>query len=127
VAANHAFYEAFAHGDVEAMDELWARKRDVACIHPGWGAIHGRDQVMRTWHAIMSGGATPIACEEPEVIVLDDSAFVTCVEDVDGNRLVATNIFVLEAGVWKMVHHQAGPFHEPEMETVQRPPDSQLN
>ena len=126
-AANHAFYEAFAHGDVDAMDEVWARQRSVACIHPGWGAIHGRDQVMRTWHVIMQAGATPISCEEVQVIMLEDSAFVTCVEDVGGNRLVATNIFVLEAGVWKIVHHQAGPFHESDATDVQRPPDNQLN
>jgi hypothetical protein len=64
---------------------------------------------------------------DTEVIVLDESAFVTCIERVKDNRLVATNIFVLEHGVWKMVHHQAGPFHENEGQAMVRPPDRQLN
>ena len=35
LAANAAFYRAFAERDVDAMDALWARSIPVACIHPG--------------------------------------------------------------------------------------------
>ena len=36
LAANEAFYRAFASRDAEAMAGLWARTVPVACIHPGW-------------------------------------------------------------------------------------------
>ncbi len=37
-------------------------------------------------------------------------------EAVGGGYLVATNIFIREAGAWKMVHHQAGPTPPPTIE-----------
>ncbi len=45
------------------------------------------------------------------VHVLGTSAFVTCLEGTVGEsaRLVATNVFMLEEGHWRLVHHQAGP------------------
>ncbi|MEE8533734.1 MAG: nuclear transport factor 2 family protein, partial [Alphaproteobacteria bacterium] len=36
---NEAFYQAFADGDLAAMDAVWAREAPVACIHPGWAAL----------------------------------------------------------------------------------------
>ena len=44
--ANLSFYEAFAHQDFEAMKQLWATQSPVLCIHPGWPALHGREQVL---------------------------------------------------------------------------------
>jgi hypothetical protein len=34
---------------------------------------------------------------------------VICYETMGDTVLVATNIFVREAGTWKLAHHQAGP------------------
>ncbi len=36
-----------------------------------------------------------------------DAAFVICTEKLFTEDLVATNVFVCEAGTWKIVHHQA--------------------
>lgn len=108
--ANRAFYEAFARGDIEAMDELWARHTEVACIHPGWPALRGRDDVMEGWRAILLGGAGPrVACRDAQVVAIGDSGFVTCQEIVDDTALVATNVFAREGGLWQIVHHHAGP------------------
>jgi hypothetical protein len=52
--ANEAFYAAFAARDIEAMDELWSRRPNVTCIHPGWSPLIGRDSVMQSWRAILS-------------------------------------------------------------------------
>ena len=41
LAANEAFYRAFAARDFAAMDALWAAEAPVACIHPGWDALVG--------------------------------------------------------------------------------------
>jgi ketosteroid isomerase-like protein len=109
LAANEAFYQAFRREDPTAMDELWARRAPVACVHPGWGALLGRDRVMASWLAIMKNGAPPVRCVAPRVHRLGDAAFVICEEHIGGGRLIATNVFVQEDGQWRMVHHHAGP------------------
>jgi len=108
--ANQAFYDAFRTRDVTEMDQLWARDPDVAVIHPGWAAIHGRDAVMESWRGIIEGPAPPeIACDAPHAYVIDGAAFVICTEHLPDGDLVATNVFALEHGRWRLVHHQAGP------------------
>jgi hypothetical protein len=37
------------------------------------------------------------------------AAFVVGTEALPAGELVFTNIFCLEAGAWRMVHHQVGP------------------
>lgn len=108
--ANEAFYEAFAGGDVAAMDALWAEHAAVACVHPGHDVLVGRDVVMRSWRGILAGGGAPgIGCDRPVAAVYGDAGFVTCHEVLGDARLVATNVFVRESGRWRMVHHQSGP------------------
>jgi hypothetical protein len=112
---NAAFYRAFAERDIEAMDELWAHATPVACIHPGWPALHGRDDVMASWRSILLGGEAPeIRCEQVEVTLLGEVGLVTCVERIEEDALAATNLFVLERGLWQIAHHQAGPMSWPE-------------
>jgi ketosteroid isomerase-like protein len=112
LTANRAFYHAFRTRDFAAMDALWARTAPVACIHPGWAALIGRDAVMASWRDIL-GQPTAIACQAERVLLFGDSACVLCHEVVDGGDpdaglLIASNLFVREAGDWRMVHHQAG-------------------
>jgi ketosteroid isomerase-like protein len=112
LAANRSFYEAFARGDLAEIDALWAQHAPVACIHPGWGALHGRAQVMASWRSILGGGSgASVRCTRPSASVLGESAYVVCGETIQGAELVATNLFVREDGAWKLVHHQAGPIH----------------
>ena len=105
VTANESFYEAFRGEDLEAMDRLWAQRAPVACVHPGWPPLIGRDQVMASWRAIMAGGAPPIRCGVARVLMLGDVAQVVCEEQIGDDRVVATNVFVREDGRWAMVHH----------------------
>lgn len=108
LAANASFYEAFAAGDLGAMEELWAKRAPVVCIHPGWQPLHGRDSVIASWRAILTGpGAPAITAAEAVAHVLSETAFVVCLENLPGALLVATNVFVLEDAEWKLVHHHA--------------------
>ena len=109
--ANETFYEAFAAGDIDAMDGLWARAKTVACVHPGQDVLVGRETVMGSWRAILgSADATGFRCERPQVTLLgSDTGFVTCIERFGPGRLLATNVFVRENDRWHMVHHHAGP------------------
>lgn len=111
LTANEAFYEAFRRRDVAGMNRLWSAQHPVACLHPGWEALHGRDEVLASWQAIMENPAAPdVTCVDAVASVLGESAFVTCVEQLGHVELVATNLFVRENGAWKLVHHQAAPF-----------------
>jgi len=108
--ANEAFYRAFNGRDTEAMERLWAVRHPVACIHPGWDILDGRDEVLRSWRGVLaSGGAPIVACTRAEARVLGEVAYVTCHEVLGRARLACTNLFVREDGAWRMVHHQSTP------------------
>jgi hypothetical protein len=95
--ANEAFYRAFADRDMAAMEEVWSETAPVACIHPGWGALTGREDVLE------------VQVLAPEVILHGDVGFVVCYEEIAGQYLIATNAFVRDGSIWRLVHHQAGP------------------
>jgi ketosteroid isomerase-like protein len=108
LAANAAFYAAFAAKDEKAMAAVWAQRAPVACIHPGWHVLLGREAVLASWHGILRGpGAPAISCAGAVAKVYGDTAFVVCHEHIPDVELIATNVFVREDGAWKMVHHHA--------------------
>jgi hypothetical protein len=125
--ANAAFYRAFSLGAYAKMEELWARLAPVACFHPASPALTGRESVLESWREILrEPPPLEMRCDRPMVHVLGEAAIVTCYE---GNgthpaHLAATNVFVLEEGSWRMVHHHAGPLSRPVSRT---PPASPLN
>lgn len=105
-----AFYSAFANRDVEAMTGVWATAHPISCIHPGGPPLTDPEDVMESWAAILNNPETPeIRALAPEVMLYGDTAVVTCIEDLEGEYLAATNVLVREGPLWKMVHRQAGP------------------
>ena len=111
--ANLGFYDTVGEGDIEGMDALWAHEAPVACVHPGWPALHGRSEVMSSWRSILLGPAPPkILCMSPRATVVGEVGYVICNEQIDDQTLVATNVFVREQGLWLMTHHHAGPMAE---------------
>ena len=110
LAANEAFYRAFNQKDTAAMDEVWARSIEVGCIHPGWNVLRGRDAVLESWRGILSNPAQPrIVSGGATVTFVGEVAMVLCRELVAGAPLAATNVFVMEDGAWRLVHHHSGP------------------
>jgi SnoaL-like domain len=63
--------------------------------------------VLASWRNIFAQ-PTAIECGAERVLRFGDTACVICHEALPGGLLVATNLFVREAGAWRLVHHQAG-------------------
>jgi len=109
VAVNDAFYQAFNQRDMTSMEGLWASSAPVSCIHPGWNVLQGREAVLDSWRSILNNPNQPrIVTGGGRVAIFDSIAVVICRELVAGSPLVATNVFVLEDGAWKLLHHQSG-------------------
>jgi ketosteroid isomerase-like protein len=108
LSANEAFYAAFRAGDLPAMEALWAEDAPVACVHPGWPALIGRDEVLASWRAIMASSGMPVRCAGARILMMGEVAQVICDERVGSQQVVATNVFVREAGAWRLVNHHAG-------------------
>lgn len=124
---NDAFYHVFRTRDATAMDGLWALGEPVACIHPGWHALTTREDVMDSWRGILSNPDSPhIACRGARAHMIGEVGFVICYEVIDGSVLVATNVFARENGVWKLVHHQAGPCNTPPAELEEEAEEGSL-
>jgi len=106
-AANDAFYAAFNSMDIGAMERVWAASDDVTCIHPGWNVLRGRESVIESWRGILTNPAQPkILTGGASVTFAGTVAIVTCRELVAGSPLAAANVFALEDGQWRLLHHQ---------------------
>ena len=111
--ANELFYRAFRTQDASLMRAVWAQSPDVTCIHPGWGPVRGYLPVLRSWAAILGQPTAPdityrlLTCHQA-----GEMAYLVCEEQVEGHRLIATNVFRREADRWKLMLHQAGPSSE---------------
>ena len=110
LAANERFYAVFNARDMAGMDNAWAEDSEVVCIHPGWNILRGRQAVLESWAGILGNPGQPrIVTGGATAVVHGSMAVVTCRELVGGSPLAATNVFVLEEGEWRLVHHHSGP------------------
>jgi hypothetical protein len=108
LSQNLEFYRAFSTQDLAAMERLWARDAPVSCIHPGWTLLTGRDRVLASWRAILAGpAAMSVLCFDERVTLFGGLAMVICEEQLETHTLAATNLFVMENGLWRLVHHQS--------------------
>jgi ketosteroid isomerase-like protein len=120
--ANDAFYTAFASRDTAAMADIWSARANISCIHPGWLPLIGREAVMESWQAILRNPDAPrIRCLGATAHPFGDAAFVACYEQLASGFLAATNIFVREGQIWRLVHHQAGVCPPPPAEDEAEP------
>lgn len=113
LAANDAFYRAFANRDYPAMAALWAQRAPVSCVHPGWPPLMGRDAVLASWRDVLST-AEPLDVRIQCIGVqgFGDTALVLCGEVLNNHAaLAASNLFVREDGEWRIVAHHSGQIH----------------
>ena len=109
LAANAAYYRAFANADFAQMSRLWADD-DVSCIHPGWPALFGRRAVLESYRNILGNpNQSRIEHRNDTAMVAGSEGRILCVEFVAGAALATTNWFRRIDGAWRMIHHQASP------------------
>jgi uncharacterized protein (TIGR02246 family) len=118
-AVNAALYEAFETADVERMSAVWddVDPDALVCVHPGWPALRGRTQVLRSWSAVMANtDYVQFVLSDVRVSVDGDTAVVSCTEnvltsvaDMHGGTVVATNVFRRRPGGWRLVVHHGSP------------------
>ncbi|MDX2259083.1 MAG: nuclear transport factor 2 family protein [Hyphomicrobiaceae bacterium] len=108
IEANALFYAALGAGDIGAMEALWSARADVSVYHPNWPGIFGREEVMSSWRTIMLIGEPPqVGAEIHSIIRTPLTALVFCVEEIGACRMTASNVFVREAGAWRLTSHHA--------------------
>ena len=117
--ANEAFYLAFNQKDLDAMRAVWSASEGLVCLHPGWPALLGRTAVLESWENILANPQQmSLAMYGAEATALGgvrgtEAVMVTCYERVGGNIMVASNLYIAENGLAKLVHHQSGPCGDP--------------
>jgi len=127
LAANAAYYRAFARADFAEMSRIWAED-DVSCIHPGWPALVGRQAILESYREILRNpNQERIEPRNETVMVVGDEARVLCVEFVGGTALATTNLFRRVNGAWRMTHHQASPVAALVEEPTPQPSSRRLN
>lgn len=108
-----AFYDAFANGDVASMRRLWA-EQDAVCVHPGASPIFGKDAILNSWAKILEGAHTPLietkllqrVAEPTLVLHVLEEHIQNALAPTEVSVVLATNVYRLIDGVWRMVLHQ---------------------
>lgn len=118
LAANDKLYEALNsmfEGKFEPLDKIWSHSDQVTYMGPFGGKLVGWQAVGADFKEVTEmklGGH--ISAEDISIMSGTDMAYVACTEvgvnlDPSGNsvevRHRATNVFQLEDGEWRLVHH----------------------
>lgn len=112
--AEDAFYTAFEAGDVEAMMAVWADDEGIECIHPMGARHRGPAAVRDGWRRVFEGsGAMACRVSEPvyrmvgslSVHTVHENITVAAMAEQGESVVVATNVYRLTAGGWRMVLH----------------------
>jgi ketosteroid isomerase-like protein len=122
VEANRKFYRAFESLDLESMEQVWLKDRQIVCIHPGWRKLSGWGPVMQSWERIFEGVfEMSFEIGDVDVIMTGDLAVIVVEENLtqrnyDGTMktlVLTTNVFEKVGNEWFMVMHHGSPVMEP--------------
>lgn len=118
LAANQAFYHAFANRDIKSMRLLWWQGTTSLCIHPGGRILTGWEEIQKSWESIFKN--TDLLEIDIEIVKVElDQALAyvivgeTLLQSSRGRKMkaqsIATNIFQNMAQKWYLVHHHGSP------------------
>lgn len=118
LAANEAFYRAFATRDISGMSLLWWQGSTSLCIHPGGQVLTGWESIRASWESIFKNtDSLEIETEIIKAEIDQALAYVVVRETVLQSSLLrklkaqslATNLFQQMAQKWYLVHHHGSP------------------
>ena len=133
--AETAFYDAFERADVAAMMAVWAESDDIVCIHPQGPRLAGFEAVRESWAQIFSGGAQ-LRVRTTEERRFDGQTLAVhnvielvapAGEQSEATSVMATNVFELTEGGWRMIVHHATPAPEAPRRAEPAPPAHTLH
>ncbi len=118
-AANDSLYaalNAMFTGNLDPMNKLWSHSDYITDMGPFGGRTTGWEAVGAEFkkEAGMKFGGR-IVCKELHIYAGTDMGYTVCIEEgekmsAEGKPVAikhrATNIFHLENGQWKLIHHQ---------------------
>ena len=122
IEANRKFYRAFESLDIENMEKVWLKDRQIVCIHPGWRKLSGWGPVMQSWERIFEGVfEMSFEIGDVDVIMTGDLAVLVVEENLtqrgyDGTmktQVLNTNVFERVGNEWFIVMHHGSPVMEP--------------
>jgi len=116
-AAEMAFYQAFAHVDLELMMQVWADDPAVVCVHPPGMRLCGRVAIEQGWRELFGSGV-PMRFRIVNGHRLRGEllAVHSVIEEIHHGpqlrqraRMVATNAYRRFDDGWRMVLHHGSP------------------
>lgn len=122
VKANHEFYRAFQSLDIEKMEKVWLKDRQIVCIHPGWRKLSGWGPVMQSWERIFEnvfemkfelGDIDVIISGDLAVVVVEETVNQRGYDGVMRTQVLTTNVFERVGSQWFMVVHHGSPVMAP--------------
>lgn len=115
--AEHAFYDALEHGDIDRLMQVWADDEEIACIHPSGLRMVGHTAVQESWQQILSHGPLHLRPMRPLVMqsmmccvhVLVETISTFTREGMQSVNCYATNVYHKGPSGWRLVLHHASP------------------
>jgi ketosteroid isomerase-like protein len=115
-AAEQAFYDAIAQGDVHAIMALWADVEGAVCSQPGRPRRVGLKAIRASFEEMLAGGGLKITTDSlhswrsPDVAVhsVIERITIQSQEGIDVIESMTTNVFVRLPQGWRIVLHHAG-------------------
>jgi ketosteroid isomerase-like protein len=124
--AEHAFYEAIAHADLEALMNVWADDEEIVCIHPTGQRLRGVAAIRESWRTIFANN--PQLTVRITHSIRWSSMLITVHNVVEtlylGNEptphgpMLATNVFQRGASGWRLLSHHASTATEAAQEAT---------
>ena len=133
--AETAFYDAFERADIAAMMAVWAESDEIVCIHPQGPRLAGFEAVREGWAQIFAGGAqlrvrtTEERRFDGQTLAVHNVIELVARAGVEGEptQVMATNVFELTEGGWRMIVHHATPAPEAPRRAEPAPPAHTLH
>lgn len=116
-AASDTFYDALeqmTNGEAGPLSDIWSHRDDVTTMHPIGGREVGWDEVRESWESVAEISEDgEVERADQLVRVIGESAYELVTEKASlvlagkpvTSEFRATNIYRLEDGEWKIIHH----------------------